>query len=131
MSDPVNNPKHYNSHPAGIECIEIARWFAFSRGNAIKYLWRAGLKGAAVEDLKKARWYVCDAREKEPDFDLPDAWNGNVSGKLMKACAGFENPVVGSAILHIANEEWPMALRCIDALIAEAEPKDAKKEEAA
>ena len=27
-------------------------------GNAIKYLWRAGLKGEQVEDLRKARWYI-------------------------------------------------------------------------
>ena len=30
----------------------------FCVGNAVKYLWRAGLKGDALEDLRKARWYV-------------------------------------------------------------------------
>ncbi len=30
----------------------------FCIGNAVKYLWRAGLKGNAIEDLEKARWYV-------------------------------------------------------------------------
>ena len=30
----------------------------FCIGNAMKYLWRAGLKGDAVEDLKKAVWYI-------------------------------------------------------------------------
>jgi len=30
----------------------------FNVGNAVKYLWRAGSKGDALEDLKKARWYV-------------------------------------------------------------------------
>ena len=30
----------------------------FNVGNAVKYLWRAGLKGDVLEDLKKARWYV-------------------------------------------------------------------------
>jgi hypothetical protein len=24
----------------------------------VKYLWRAGLKGDAVEDLNKAKWYI-------------------------------------------------------------------------
>ena len=42
--DNVNHPEHYTSHPSGIECIEIARHYPFSIGNAIKYLWRAGLK---------------------------------------------------------------------------------------
>jgi hypothetical protein len=30
----------------------------FCCGNAIKYLWRAGEKGDAIEDLRKALWYV-------------------------------------------------------------------------
>lgn len=56
--DSVNNPKHYTSHPSGVECIEITEHLNFNIGNAIKYLWRASLKGAEVEDLRKARWYV-------------------------------------------------------------------------
>lgn len=58
MSDAVNNPPHYNSHPSGVECITVTEHFSFCLGNAIKYLWRAGLKGDALEDLKKARWYI-------------------------------------------------------------------------
>ena len=56
--DPVHHPKHYNTHPSGIECIEIVEHMGFNVGNAIKYLWRAGSKGDVIEDLKKARWYV-------------------------------------------------------------------------
>lgn len=66
MSDNVNHPKHYTSHPSGIECIQIAEHHNFCVGNAIKYLWRAGLKDDAnrgtlakqVEDLEKAKWYI-------------------------------------------------------------------------
>lgn len=58
MSDLVNNPPHYNSHPSGVECIEITEHMNFNLGNAIKYIWRAGLKGDAVEDLKKAAFYI-------------------------------------------------------------------------
>lgn len=58
VDDPVNHPKHYNDHPSGVECIEITEHFNFNVGNAIKYLWRAGLKGEQLEDLKKAAWYV-------------------------------------------------------------------------
>lgn len=54
----VDHPKHYNSHPSGVECITVVEHFNFNLGNAIKYLWRAGLKGDATEDLQKARWYV-------------------------------------------------------------------------
>jgi hypothetical protein len=58
MSDQVNHPKHYNSHPAGVECIDVVEHMPFNVGNAIKYLWRAGLKADAVEDLRKAAWYA-------------------------------------------------------------------------
>ena len=58
MNDPVNHPKHYTAHPSGVECIEVTEHMNFCVGNAIKYLWRAGLKGEQVEDLRKARWYI-------------------------------------------------------------------------
>jgi hypothetical protein len=58
MNDNVNHPRHYNSHPSGVECIEITEHFNFNIGNAVKYCWRAGLKGEQVEDLRKARWYI-------------------------------------------------------------------------
>lgn len=54
----VNHPAHYNSHPSGVECVDIAEHYNFNIGNAIKYLWRAGLKGDAIEDLKKSIWYI-------------------------------------------------------------------------
>ena len=56
--DNVNNPKHYTSHPSGVECIQIAEHMGFNLGNALKYLWRADLKDDALEDLAKARWYI-------------------------------------------------------------------------
>lgn len=65
--DNVNSPSHYKSHPSGVECITITEHYNFNVGNAIKYLWRNGLKAEEgmsstekqIEDLKKARWY-CD-----------------------------------------------------------------------
>ena len=56
--DSVNKPSHYTNHPSGIECIEISEYFNFCLGNVIKYVWRAGLKGEKMEDLKKARYYI-------------------------------------------------------------------------
>lgn len=44
VSDTVNHPKHYNDHPSGVECIDIVEHYNFNLGNAIKYIWRAGLK---------------------------------------------------------------------------------------
>lgn len=60
--DPVNHPSHYTSHPSGVECIEITRHMPFNTGNAVKYLWRAGLKDNAPtkQDYEKAIWYIQD-----------------------------------------------------------------------
>jgi hypothetical protein len=58
VTDMVNKPPHYTDHPSGVECIEIAEHMNFCLGNALKYIWRADLKGNAVEDLKKARFYI-------------------------------------------------------------------------
>ena len=55
----VNHPAHYNQI-AGIECIDVARHFSFNQGNVIKYIWRAYHKGATIEDLEKAVWYLQD-----------------------------------------------------------------------
>ena len=58
ITDPVNHPKHYKAHPSGVECIQITEHLNFCRGNAMKYLWRAGEKGSEIEDLEKACWYI-------------------------------------------------------------------------
>ena len=58
MNDAVTNPAHYTAHPSGIECIQITEHMNFCLGNAVKYIWRAGLKGDAIEDLEKAMWYL-------------------------------------------------------------------------
>lgn len=57
-NDPVNHPKHYTDHPSGIECIELTEQMSFNLGNAFKYLHRADLKGATIQDLEKSYWYV-------------------------------------------------------------------------
>jgi hypothetical protein len=56
--DLVNHPPHYTQHPSGVECIQVTEHFNFCRGNAIKYIWRAGEKHSEIEDLKKAAWYI-------------------------------------------------------------------------
>ena len=68
MNDNVNNPRHYTSHPSGVDCIQITEHMGFCLGNAMKYIWRADLKGDAIEDLEKAVWYIrreIDRRKRE------------------------------------------------------------------
>ncbi len=60
MTDPVNHPAHYVSHPSGVECLTVVRHMNFNLGNAVKYIWRAGLKGAELQDLRKAQFYIAD-----------------------------------------------------------------------
>lgn len=63
-SDPVNHPKHYTSHPSGVECIEITEAMKFCTGNAFKYIFRHKHKGRSIEDLKKSAWYVSKEIER-------------------------------------------------------------------
>lgn len=65
-NDAVNHPKHYTSDPSGIECIDVVRHRNFNVGNAIKYLWRSGLKNSEpqTQDLEKAIWYLKDEIER-------------------------------------------------------------------
>lgn len=67
MNDPIN-PDHYTS--GGIECIDAMRAIAtpeeiaaHCRLTAFKYLWRAGKKGPAAEDFRKAAWYLVTGAE--------------------------------------------------------------------
>ena len=66
MSDVVNHPKHYTT--GKIEVIDFIedKELGFNLGNVVKYVARAGrkktsgksLEAKALEDLKKARWYI-------------------------------------------------------------------------
>lgn len=63
MAEQVNSPDHYTA--GGIETIDYLRaklspeeLAGFLRGNALKYLSRAGLKGDALTDYQKAQWYL-------------------------------------------------------------------------
>lgn len=75
----INHPPHYQAcgsigrkllinymgipdYELDLECIEFLernhQYCNFHIGNAIKYLWRSGVKGDANEDLRKALWYL-------------------------------------------------------------------------
>lgn len=60
MTEAVNHPPHYGGADNPYEAIKVIEaWgLGFSLGNAVKYISRAGKKGDALEDLKKARWYL-------------------------------------------------------------------------
>lgn len=67
--DPVNHPPHYRR--GGIECIDAMRacstpeeFRGHLRMTALKYIWRAGAKGPAAEDVEKAIWYLTRLAEE-------------------------------------------------------------------
>jgi hypothetical protein len=54
----IDHPEHYQGQ--NLEVIDVIEAFdlSFRLGNAIKYILRAGRKGARKEDLQKAVWYI-------------------------------------------------------------------------
>ena len=109
----VNHPKHYNSHPNGIECIDIIRHYVCDIANAIKYLWRAGLKSEMgkddaekeIEDLKKALWYIEDYKKhinKRATYTVAKASKGSsLSDKVI--CEAQVDIVTGYNIADIVK----------------------------
>ena len=60
----VNHPKHYGGDTT-YECIKVLHnwmnkdeYFGFCKGNALKYLCRAGQKDETKQELQKAVWYI-------------------------------------------------------------------------
>lgn len=74
VADKVNHPSHYTWLPNGFEVIDLTELLNFNRGNAIKYIARAGRKDPSteLEDLKKAQWYI----NREIDRLQKDKANG-------------------------------------------------------
>lgn len=64
VGDPVKEPSHYQ-FPGNVQVIDITKHLDFLTGNVIKYVARAGRKGDALEDLRKARQYLDWAIERE------------------------------------------------------------------
>lgn len=62
--DLVSRPPHYCKDPTGIECIHLTQRLPFCEGNAVKYVFRAGEKGAAEQDYRKAAWYLRCAADR-------------------------------------------------------------------
>lgn len=116
--DIVEKPQHYNSHPSGIEAIDVCRFMSFDLGNAFKYIFRAPFKGSQLQDLKKARWYINDAitHLQEQNFTLPadtmylvgQPFNERLRAVLM---------IIVTASHHQARLEF--ALKLMDEEIAE------------
>jgi hypothetical protein len=60
MTEAVDHPAHYGGADNPYEAIKVIEaWgLGFNLGNTVKYIARAEYKGATVQDLEKARWYL-------------------------------------------------------------------------
>lgn len=100
--DQVNHPSHYNSHPSGVECIDIVRHMNFNVGNVIKYLWRTGLKDGepSLKDLKKAEFYLRDEITRV-EAEQVAAWGKTeqAAGQTTQATPSFN-----CVNLHVQND---------------------------
>jgi len=119
--DIVNKPKHYNSDPSGVQCIELTRCLSSDAANALKYIWRDGKKDEILQERKKAQWYVNDLIE----YDVPIAIEGlgdtiEFEDKVKKVLATWSGWKYIFLNALYWNDKQEMK-RAIDALVNEAE----------
>ena len=69
--DLVSKPRHYNVHPSGVECKDIACGLPWLEGSAFKYLWRYAEKGTPDLDLRKAIQFAEWARDGHINLAVP------------------------------------------------------------
>jgi hypothetical protein len=126
MSDVVNHPPHYNQ--GDVECIQALESLGISqvycRANALKYLWRMADKGKALEDVKKAQWYVnrlvgyleSEAHVTERNASV-DASVGSVQGSLEDIRLYEDSQVALAALgdggsVSTSDCNWPYEIQC-------------------
>lgn len=95
VHDNVNHPAHYTKHPSGVECIQITQHMDFNLGNAMKYIWRCDLKKDAIEDLKKAQWYISQEIKKRES-----------ETKRVSDQAEFQQPANKAPLEEVVDEVW-------------------------
>jgi Protein of unknwon function (DUF3310) len=111
--DPVNHPRHYRSHPSGIETIEVTSQMGNLLGNVVKYVWRTELK-AGLQDLQKGRFYLRYLIDRHPDVHY-----GPIPAELLRLVAQAEyHPVKRDFFRAMAENNLDEALHVIDQLIA-------------
>lgn len=91
-NDPVNHPRHYTTHPSGLECIQISRHLTSDVGQAVQYVWRSEDKNGD-EDLAKAAWYLSDALAFDDPMFLPNRRGAALSliGQVMAVETGWRH----------------------------------------
>jgi hypothetical protein len=101
--DPVNNPSHYCEGRAYEPIDVINDWeLGFDLGNVVKYISRAGRKNNALEDLKKARFYL---NHQINMLELDEDENEAIEGRMdVEMGHRSEQIIYGHNIAN--NKDW-------------------------
>jgi len=122
MTDnPVDHPRHYTSHPSGVEAIEVGRHLTADWFNAFKYVFRADHKNG-VQDIEKALWYAKDAVA----FDFPvhaPSWRIEHEDKLTRIIWHEGIMVREKFFEFIRVGDGRSALACIERMLEVWTPK--------
>jgi hypothetical protein len=113
VKEAVNHPAHYGGENNPFEAIKvIENWqLGFSAGNALKYILRAKNKGAELQDLKKALWYLRRWRDRG---DTTVAWVAQVSIAPMQLFEHYNlDGHLSDVISCICRKDPGDAVRCM------------------
>lgn len=99
-TEAVNHPAHYGGADNPYEHIKVSRAWSlnYELGNATKYICRAGKKNDAIEDLKKAAWYIhAEIQRRDPTYTMPEEFKKYVHEILTSWGIPVDPPVDQSA----------------------------------
>ncbi len=123
----VDHPRHYNQHPSGIETIELIEHLPTNLGNAVKYIWRCGLKATEtpLRDLKSAKWYTeREARrielyelDGEPKPKTEVVWRALAYRVIQSDSEGL----LGEYLDHLLHDDLDEMLYVLDSAIQDLE----------
>jgi len=105
---------------SGISSIDVCKYMQFCGGNCFKYLYRAGQKGFAIEDLKKAAWYA------ERAWTVEEVVNDEAMIGIEKV-AKYRNGHIQIAMNYIREDMWAFVERTIKMEIQRLESKEGDK----
>ena len=115
-NEQVRHPRHYNQHPSGIECIEIIEHLPCNLANAVKYIWRCGLKQSTdpLRDLRSAQWYILRERGRIKRFDRTHTAYAQTPRADAVWC-GLAQQIVQDALKR--GDQDNLLAACLDALL--------------
>lgn len=126
----VAHPRHYNAHVSNIECIELIEHLPTNLGNAVKYLWRCGLKATEtpLRDLKSARWYTERELQRMRLYELEDeprpktdvVWRA-LAHRVIAVETESEGGALGDFLVGLLDDDFGDMIDAIDRAIKELE----------